>query len=98
LEVTGRLPGWVLVGYALDSVLTFVVYAWDKAAARNARRRTPESTLHFLGLLGGWPGGLLAQRALRHKSIKQPFRRVFWCTVVLNCAALMWLLVQSGQR
>lgn len=32
--------------------------------------RTQESTLHGLSLLGGWPGALIAQQVLRHKSKK----------------------------
>ena len=65
----------------------------DKAAARQGRWRTPESTLHTLALVGGWPGALVAQRVFRHKTTKQPFRTIFWFTVVANCAALAWLLL-----
>lgn len=42
----------------------------------------------MLAVLGGWPGALAAQQALRHKTRKQPFRTVFWLTVVVNCAVL----------
>ena len=73
------------------SLLTFIIYAIDKAAARAQRRRTPESTLHLLALACGWPGALLAQQWLRHKSVKQPFRSVFWATVVLNVVGLVML-------
>jgi uncharacterized membrane protein YsdA (DUF1294 family) len=30
----------------------------------------------------------IARHKLRHKTIKQPFRFIFWCTVVLNCLGL----------
>jgi uncharacterized membrane protein YsdA (DUF1294 family) len=82
----------VLAVYAIGSVATFAAYAWDKSAARSAGRRISERTLHLLALLGGWPGALLAQQVLRHKSRKQPFRIVFWFTVALNCGALVWFL------
>lgn len=82
-----RLP-WVYLGLSL---LTFLVYAADKSAARQGARRIPESTLHLLSLCGGWPGALVAQQLLRHKSSKQPFRAVFWVTVVLNVLAFIWL-------
>lgn len=72
----------------LASVVTFAVYASDKSAARRGSWRVPESTLHMLAVLGGWPGALAAQQALRHKTRKQPFRTVFWLTVVVNCAVL----------
>ena len=82
----------MLLVYIAGSVITFLAYARDKSAARNNRWRTPESTLHLLSLIGGWPGALVAQRVLRHKSSKQPFRTVFWGTVLLNGAALIWVL------
>ncbi|MEJ1377111.1 MAG: DUF1294 domain-containing protein, partial [Candidatus Sedimenticola sp. (ex Thyasira tokunagai)] len=45
---------------------------------------------------GGWPGALIAQQKLRHKSKKQPFRVVYWFTVAANCGALVWLLSPGG--
>ena len=87
-----RLPPSAPALYAGLSLLTFGVYAADKAAARSGRWRTPEKTLHLLALLGGWPGALLAQNRLRHKSRKASFQIVFRATVALNCAALGWLL------
>jgi uncharacterized membrane protein YsdA (DUF1294 family) len=44
-----------------------------------------------MALLCGWPGALLAQQVLRHKSAKGEFRAVFWVTVVLNTGALVVL-------
>jgi uncharacterized membrane protein YsdA (DUF1294 family) len=85
-----------LAGYVLISLLTLIVYAVDKSAARKGGRRVRERTLHLMALTGGWPGALIAQRLLRHKSRKQPFRAVFWLTVVLNCAVCMWLLTPYG--
>lgn len=83
----------LLGGYAALSLLAFGLYAVDKSAARNGRRRVPEARLHVVALLGGWPGALLAQRVVRHKTIKQPFRTIFWITVAVNIAALVALLV-----
>lgn len=88
------LPAFALL-YLGASALCFAVYAHDKAAARAGRRRTPESTLLLLGLACGWPGALLAQRCLRHKSSKVAFLRKFWGTVALNVgafAALSYLM------
>jgi uncharacterized membrane protein YsdA (DUF1294 family)/cold shock CspA family protein len=94
--ISGKLPFAVLVLYLVASVITFGVYAFDKSAASNDQWRTQESTLHFLALVGGWPGALAAQRLLRHKSKKQSFQFVFLATVVFNCGALGWLLTPSG--
>ena len=86
-----KLPLWVAGLYVGASAVTFIVYALDKAAANNGAWRTAESTLHMLALVGGWPGALLAQQFLRHKSTKQPFRQVFWATALLNVVALVLL-------
>lgn len=86
-----------LILYALTvNLVTFTTYAWDKSSARHHRGRTPERALHMLALLGGWPGALLAQRMLRHKSRKTAFRVVFWLTVVANLAAVAWLVVADA--
>ena len=79
----------VLRLYAILSLVTFVAYAIDKWAAIRGHWRTTESTLHVLGLAGGWPGALLAQQFLRHKSSKPSFVAVFWITVALNIAAFV---------
>lgn len=89
--LAGRLPFPVLLLYLGASGVTFLVYAVDKAAARHDRWRTRESTLHLLGLVGGWPGALMAQRLLRHKSAKESFQAAFWVTVVVNIVAVGWL-------
>lgn len=74
--------------YTALSLLAFILYAIDKNAAREKRRRIAERTLHAVGLAGGWPGALLARRLLRHKTRKQPFRTVFWLTAAGNLALL----------
>lgn len=72
---------------AVASTAAYVAYALDKRRAGTDARRVPERTLHLLGLAGGWPGALLAQRQFRHKTQKARFRVVYWLTVVLHCAA-----------
>jgi uncharacterized membrane protein YsdA (DUF1294 family)/cold shock CspA family protein len=79
----------VLMIYAGTSLLALLMYALDKSAARSGRWRTSEQTLHAIGLVGGWPGALLAQQWLRHKTSKQSFIAVFWVTVALNVAAFV---------
>lgn len=82
--------------YGIASLLTFIFYAIDKNAARKGAWRIPEAQLHLLALIGGWPGAMVAQQTLRHKSKKPSFRFVFWMTVVLNGAASSWLLTPKG--
>lgn len=92
----GKLPIALVWVYLAASLAAFLAYALDKSAARNRQWRTKESTLHLIGLAGGWPGALAAQRLLRHKSSKQSFQFVFWVTVILNCSILAWFFSSSG--
>lgn len=96
LAFMGKIPVVFLSGYLVASLITFLAYAWDKSAAQRHAWRVQESTLHLLALLGGWPGALLAQEKLRHKTQKEPFRRIFWVTVALNCIALGLLMTPQG--
>lgn len=90
---------WAALVYLLASLLTFVVFAFDKAAARRGSRRTPERVLYALAFAGGWPGALLAQRVLRHKSAKPAFTLRLWLSIgahVAVCGTLAWLLGSAG--
>jgi uncharacterized membrane protein YsdA (DUF1294 family)/cold shock CspA family protein len=84
-----RLSVWASGGYALLSAITFLAYAADKSAAQAGRFRTQESALHLLDIAGGWPGGLIAQRLLRHKTTKKSFQLAFWMCVVVNLVILV---------
>ena len=94
--LTAKMPPLILALYLVASLLTFIMYAADKSAAKKGNWRTQESTLHLLSLAGGWPGALIAQQKLRHKSKKQSFRSVFWVTVLLNFVAFVWLFTPNG--
>ena len=96
--IANKLPAAVFGLYLIASIVAFVVYAFDKSAARKDRWRTQENTLLFVGLIGGWPGALAAQRLLRHKSKKASLQVAFWATVGLNCGALGWLFSSSGAK
>ena len=91
-----NMPIQILYLYLAASAFTFLVYAKDKRAARRNRWRTQESTLHTLALVGGWPGALIAQQVLRHKSRKNAFQLMTWMMIVLNCSAFGWLLTAQG--
>lgn len=88
LLMTHQLPLWFVAIPVMLSGLNYAFYRTDKQAAQQGRRRIPEKNLHLVALLGGWPGALLAQQRLRHKSSKTEFLQVFWLTVIAN-----WLLV-----
>lgn len=91
-----KLPVAVGVVYFAASALCFIAYAMDKSAARAGRWRTSERSLLLLGLACGWPGAVLAQEWLRHKSVKPGFQARFWGTVGLNLCAFAWLASGVG--
>ncbi len=57
--------GWL---YGLNSLLTMLIYRYDKKAAGEGAWRINSSTIHILGFLGGWPGALIAQPLFKHKT------------------------------
>lgn len=95
--VLWSLPQLVGVAYLVTSLSCFLMYALDKSAARSGRWRTPETTLLLLGAVGGWPGAVLAQQWLRHKSSKRAFRWKFHVTVILNIVVFSLLAWRFGQ-
>lgn len=91
------LQPMVWLVYGLASALSFFAYVFDKAAALRQGWRTSEQTLHALDVVGGWPGGLLAQQLLRHKTAKPSFVATFWATVLVNMVALVaWHAGRAG--
>ena len=86
-----KLVGVYLLGV---NAVTFAAFASDKRRAINGDRRVPERTLLGLAALGGIVGGLAAQRLLRHKTSKEPFRTQLWligvAQVALLVAAAIW--------
>lgn len=86
--LSGWLPAGALAALAGLNMLTFAAYAFDKRAAQRGRWRTPESQLHLLELLGGWPAAGIAQQILRHKRSKAAYRRTYFAMVVLHLLAL----------
>lgn len=89
----------MLAGFAIwslaASIVTAILYAWDKRSATKGYQRIPESTLLASCLLGGWPGGFAAGKIFRHKTKKTSFRIKFGICVVLNTIALGVLLILS---
>ena len=82
--------------YLTLSMITYSVYQNDKSAALIGTWRTPESFLHFLSLIGGWPGALVAQQKLRHKNKKQSVRFIFFITAILNCCVFVLFVYQTS--
>lgn len=84
LDGVWGVPIWVAGVYLALSVISFGQYAADKRAAQRNSWRIPESTLQFTSAVGGWPGSIVAQQILRHKTRKASFLGTFWLMVALN--------------
>jgi uncharacterized membrane protein YsdA (DUF1294 family)/cold shock CspA family protein len=97
VQLALRPPLVMALLYLAASLITFFAYARDKSAAQNGRWRIAESTLHLLAVAGGWPGALLAQQLLRHKSRKAEFRAAFWGTVLINIAGFLVICSPLGK-
>lgn len=92
LAALNMLPSLVLLFILIMNLICYWCYAQDKEAAQLGQRRIPEQSLHLLSFLGGWPAAWLAQEKLRHKTQKQPFRKIYKLTIVFNILLLAWLV------
>jgi uncharacterized membrane protein YsdA (DUF1294 family) len=104
-RMTGQLTAWWLpLAWAAGlSAATWMRVRNDKLCAVQGKWRTPEATLHFMELLGGWPASYLAQRRYRHKIVKVSYQVTFWCIVALHQAAAAdcltgWSMTRSVRR
>lgn len=82
--------------FALVNLAGAALMAQDKRAARLGRRRVPEARLLVLAWAGGGAGSLLAGRATRHKTRKQPFRRRQIAATLLSTPVWVWALWTSA--
>jgi len=73
--------------------LVFSIYFLDKQAARHHRRRISEKTLLTLAFVGGSLGAVCAQRLLRHKTQKEPFRSILRAIAMFH---MLTALLLSG--
>jgi uncharacterized membrane protein YsdA (DUF1294 family)/cold shock CspA family protein len=81
-----------VIVYPVMSLITYSLYFEDKSRAKRKQWRVSESTLHISELLGGWPGGFIAQRVLKHKNRKRSYQTEFWLVVIIHyMACLFWL-------
>jgi uncharacterized membrane protein YsdA (DUF1294 family) len=87
---------FVVVAYLVFmNLCAFILFAWDKRAAERGNSRIPEKTLLLASALGGSLGAIFAQRRLRHKTQKQPFKTMLYAIIALQ-AGLLILYVMGG--
>lgn len=73
-----------LMSYVFLSILTIILYGYDKRHAITGEWRIPEVYMHALEIMGGWPGSLIAQIDFSHKTRKSPYRRRLWLIIGLH--------------
>jgi uncharacterized membrane protein YsdA (DUF1294 family) len=89
------VPTWIWA-LSLVNLAAFLVYAWDKLAARRRARRVPEAHLLWasapLAAAGAWLGVVL----LRHKSAKPGYLVKLALVTAVQALAAGWALGRYG--
>jgi len=103
LKRRGRMSGQLMIGvigYAVAvNLLAYAAMVFDKTRAGNNSRRISEATLLKLAMVGGSIGTVVAQRTIRHKTRKEPFRTQLHAIMLVQLVALVALvagLVMTG--
>ena len=76
------------------SVITFLLYGFDKAQSKSKGRRIPENLLHGLALAGGFPGGWAGRAIFRHKTQKPIFTFVLLVSTAIHLGLVYWLFLR----
>lgn len=93
LIVTGSVIPSIYTG--IISVITFLLYGYDKMQARNLEWRVKEVTLHTFAIVGGWPGALAGMHYFQHKTLKKTFQVPFW-VIVSFWQIVWWAIWRAG--
>ncbi len=80
-----------LLFLATISLITFFVYAADKAKAKRGAWRIPEKVLLSLGFFGGATGALIAMQTVRHKTKHWYFYAVNFLGIAWQIALLFFI-------
>jgi uncharacterized membrane protein YsdA (DUF1294 family) len=80
------------IWFAAFNAVTFLVFGFDKWSAQRSGWHVSESILVMLGVLGGWPGGLLGMIVFRHKTAKWTFKFKYALALIpFITEILVWL-------
>lgn len=80
---------WV---FAVNAML-ITVMAKDKFSAIINFGRTPEGTLLWLALAGGYPGLFIARFLFNHKTTKPEFVKPMWFLLLLQISAILYYFI-----
>jgi uncharacterized membrane protein YsdA (DUF1294 family) len=79
---------WLIIA----SIITFLVYGFDKAQSKGRGWRVPEVILHGMALVGGFPGGWAGRSVFHHKTQKGFFTFVLAMSTLIH-AGIGYLLI-----
>jgi uncharacterized membrane protein YsdA (DUF1294 family) len=82
----------VAVWFTVFNVVTFLAFGFDKRNATRSKFRLSEFSLVALGILGGWPGGLLGMVVFAHKTSKWTFK-LKYALALIPFAAEVWFWI-----
>ncbi len=76
--------GWHFMAYLfLVSAVSFLLYHCDDFRRNGFGKMRADSVLHFLELIGGWPGAILARRKLGVEQADPRYQLFLWLSVAL---------------
>lgn len=87
------LPAALSFWLSALNLMTFFLFALDKARARRQKRRIPERTLFLLSLLGGSLGALAGMQLWGHKTRHNSFRVGIPVILLLQAATVLCFLI-----
>ena len=79
----------ILIYFLLISVVSIIVTVHDKNAAKKNKWRVPESTLLFLGFIGGATFMFITMLIIRHKTKQAKFMVPLPLFAVVHLVALV---------
>ena len=81
----------IAVVVVVMNILSFLLMAMDKTAAKQGKWRVPEKTLFLVTALFGGLGGVLGMQLLRHKTKHWYFQLFFPLMLIVQAAILIAL-------
>ena len=86
--------GWLV----LWSLILFLLMGRDKRLSKKHRRRIRESTLFFLGCLGGAMGGSIGMQVFHHKTQHPKFSIGFPLIMLVQWAMAVLMIFSNSPR
>lgn len=93
LEATAQFTTFAPMIYILliTSLITFIIFGWDKRLSIKHKRRIPESTLFGFTFLGGTVGAILGMLIFRHKISKKSFLLKLGGIILIQAVCIYFL-------